>query len=137
MNSPQVIARHASIDSRHTAVQTSLDVRKALYQRWIRELWSGRRVAHEIVSENFLGHWPTSEIHGPEQLEQRVETARAALKDLVFVIEVGPFVDGDLVAARWVATGSDQRGPARYVGHDIMRVEGGKIVEYWSNTSRA
>lgn len=138
MNSPQVMARPAvTIDNRRMGGLAPLDVRKALYMRWIKELWAGRRMAREIVSEDFVGHWPTSEVHGPEQLERTIETRRAVLKDLAFVVEVGPFADGDLVSARWVATGSDHNGPARYVGNDILRIDGGKIVEYWNGTTRA
>jgi predicted SnoaL-like aldol condensation-catalyzing enzyme len=136
MNSSQVIARPAGMDRRPGA-HAPLDVRKALYLRWIKELWAGRRVARELVSDDFVGHWPTTEVHGPEQLERHIETARTALRDLSFVVDLGPFADGELVCARWIATGSDRRGPARYVGNDILRVEGGKIVEYWSSTSRA
>jgi hypothetical protein len=30
----------------------------ALYERWIDELWAGKDVAAEIVTEDFVGHWP-------------------------------------------------------------------------------
>ena len=42
---------------------------KALYERWINELWAGEPVAAELVSEDFVGHWPDREVHGPDELQ--------------------------------------------------------------------
>lgn len=108
---------------------------QALYQRWINELWAGETIAGELVSDDFVGHWPTRDIHGPEELQAIVDDTRSQLRELMFVVDVGPFVDGDLVAARWISTGSNKRGPARFTGNDILRVADGRIVEYWTGTS--
>lgn len=60
---------------------------------------------------------------------------------LRFTVEVGPIVDGETVAGRWIAEGTYQGGipgstaPAgtrvRFHGNDIWRAEGGQIREYW------
>jgi hypothetical protein len=110
---------------------------KALYQRWINELWTGKAVAAELVSDDFVGHWPTRDIHGPDQLQAMVDQTQQTLSDLMFVVEIEPFVERDLVAARWVGTGATRDGPARFTGNDILRFANGRFVEYWTGTSNA
>jgi hypothetical protein len=39
---------------------------RALYERWITELWAGQPIATEIVTEDFVGHWPDRDVHGPD-----------------------------------------------------------------------
>lgn len=109
----------------------------ALYQRWIKELWAGTITAAELVSADFVGHWPTHDVQGPDQLQAIVDDTRKRLRELMFVVDVGPIVQGDLVAARWISTGATRSGPARFTGNDILRVVDGKIVEYWTGTSPA
>jgi predicted SnoaL-like aldol condensation-catalyzing enzyme len=45
--------------------------------------------------------------------------------------------DGDLVAARWVGTGTGPDGPVSFTGNDILRLadDGQKFAEYWTGTS--
>ncbi|HET6735400.1 hypothetical protein [Mycobacterium sp.] len=74
-----------------------MSTQKALYEKWVNELWAGRPVA----------------------------------------AEVGPLVDGGLVAGRWVGTGKTQDGPMRFTGNDILRSADGRFVEYWTGTSTA
>ena len=57
------------------------------------------------------------------------------VSDLMFVVEIEPFVDRDLVAARWIGTGATADGPARFTGNDILRFADGRFVEYWTGTS--
>jgi hypothetical protein len=45
---------------------------QALYARWITELWAGRPIAAEIVTEDFVGHWPDRDVGGPDELQQIV-----------------------------------------------------------------
>ena len=59
----------------------------ALYQRWINELWAGKPVAAELVSDDFVGHWPTRDIHGPDELRAMVDETHQMLSELVFVVE--------------------------------------------------
>ena len=108
---------------------------KALYQRWINELWTGKAAAAELVSDDFVGHWPTRDIHGPDELQAMVDQTHQTLSELMFVVEVEPFVERDLVAARWVGTGATNNGPARFTGNDILRFANGRFVEYWTGTS--
>ncbi|MGE2714312.1 ester cyclase [Mycolicibacterium litorale] len=106
-----------------------------LYQQWINRLWSGEPVAADLVAEDFVGHWPDREVHGPAELQAIIDQTHDMLSDLTFEIEVGPLVDGDLVAGRWVGSGRSEQGPMRFTGNDILRVADGKFVEYWTGTS--
>lgn len=108
-----------------------------LYHRWINGLWAGERIAGDLVPPDFVGHWPTHDVHGPDELQAVVDQTRSELKELLFAVEIGPFGEGDLLAARWVATGSTGDGPARYVGNDLLRIANGRIAEYWTGTTRA
>ena len=108
---------------------------KALYRRWISELWAGKAVAADLVSDDFVGHWPNRDVKGPAELQAIVDETRNMLADLRFVIEVEPFADGGRLAARWIGTGSTRDGPARFTGNDILRFDGARFVEYWTGTS--
>jgi predicted ester cyclase len=60
---------------------------------------------------------------------------------LRFTVEVGPIIDGELVAGRWIAEGAYRGGvpgsivpagsPVRFHGNDIWRARDGLIREYW------
>jgi hypothetical protein len=108
---------------------------EALYRRWINELWAGKPVAAELVSDDFVGHWPGRDVHGPGELQAIVDETQSMFSDLKFVVEIEPFVDRDLVAARWIGTGATDDGPARFTGNDILRFADGRFVEYWTGTS--
>jgi hypothetical protein len=112
-----------------------MNTEKALYQRWINELWAGKPVAVEVVSADFVGHWPDRDIHGPAELQAIVDETHMMFSELEFTIEIGPLVDGDLLAARWIGTGATDDGPARFTGNDILRFGDGRFVEYWTGTS--
>ena len=110
---------------------------QALYERWITELWAGRPVAAEIVTDDFVGHWPDRDVHGPAELEQIISETRSMLADLTFRIEIGPLQDGDLVAGRWAGAGRGPDGPVTFTGNDILRLapDGQRFAEYWTGTS--
>jgi hypothetical protein len=110
-----------------------------VYGRWINELWAGRPIAAEIVTKDFVGHWPNRDVHGPEELQQTVEQTRNMMADLTFAVEIGPISDGDLVAGRWAGTGRGPDGPVSFTGNDILRLDGDcqKFAEYWTGTSAA
>jgi len=107
----------------------------ALYQRWINELWAGKPVAAELVSDDFVGHWPDRDVHGPDELQAIIDETQKMFSELEFTIDIEPFVDRDLVAARWIGTRATDDGPARFTGNDILRFHDGRFVEYWTGTS--
>jgi SnoaL-like protein len=108
-----------------------------LYDRWISGLWAGRPIAAEIVTEDFVGHWPGRDVHGPDELQRMVEQTRSMVADLRFAVQIGPFSDGDLVAARWIGEGRAAEGPVSFTGNDILRLsgDGRRFAEYWTGTS--
>src|SRR5437016_5331517 len=115
---------------------------RALWERWI-DLWSGDlALAEEIVHPQFAFHRiPPPRIPGGlagrDGLLAWIRQTRSLFPDLRFTVEVGPIVDGDQVAGRWVAEGTYQGGipgsvaPAgtrvRFRGNDIWRAEDGLI----------
>ncbi|MCD2188049.1 ester cyclase [Actinomycetospora soli] len=108
-----------------------MDARE-LYRRWIDELWNGSvEVAAELVTPDFVGHWPDRDVHGPAELAAIIDETHGMLDVLSFVIEVGPLVDGDLVAGRWRGRGAQDGNPVTFVGNDLLRVADGRFAEYW------
>ncbi|WP_084963256.1 ester cyclase [Thermoactinospora rubra] len=108
-----------------------MDVRD-LYRRWLLELWNGDvGLAGELVTPDFTGHWPRLDVHGPDELAAIVRQGHAPFTDVSVTLDVGPIVDGDLVAARWTFSGTRDGRRVAFSGHDIVRVSDGKIAEYW------
>jgi hypothetical protein len=115
-----------------------------LYRRWLLELWHGDlAVADEIVSPGFLVHQAgqPEEPRGPERARALVEQGRAPVTDVRLSLDVGPVVDGVPVAARWTFRGAYAGGipgasaapgtEIAFGGIDLMRVEDGRLAEYW------
>jgi hypothetical protein len=108
---------------------------KELYGRWLDELWAGEPGANELVTDDFVGHWPDHDVHGPEELSAIVDETRSMLTDLRFVVEGEPMVEGDILAARWISTGAMRDGPKLFTGNDMFKVADGRFVEYWTGPS--
>jgi predicted ester cyclase len=123
------------------------DLRR-LYRRWMLELWNGDlAVAGELVTDDFVIHQAradgagSEELRGPAAVVQLVRDGHAPFEDLTFEIEVGPLVEGDLVAARWAGRGRYRGGlpgasapagtPVRFGGIDLLRARDGRFAEYW------
>ena len=99
-----------------------------------------RFVADDVrVHPGTPGSGPDTE--GVAELRQSVHRFREAFPDLHIEVEqlIG---EGDLVCARWTATGTHS-GPlagvpatgtaARWSGTDLYRLSEGRIVEWWRN----
>jgi predicted ester cyclase len=121
---------------------------RRLYERWLLELWRGdESVADEILADDFVIHQARSQpgesetVRGPQAGIEMVQMGRAPFSDLTFEIEVGPIVEGDMLAARWVGRGRYAGGmpgasapdgtEVTFGGIDIMRVANGRLAEYW------
>ena len=103
-----------------------------LYERWLLELWHGDYgVADEILTADFAGHWPDREVSGRDALVELIRETRAMFTSLEFSLELGPFVDGDFVAARWTGVGVMEGKEVPLLGNDILRVADGRFAEYW------
>jgi hypothetical protein len=103
-----------------------------LYERWLYGLWAGDfAVAEEMIAEDFVGHWPEQEVEGRDALVELIRQTRGMFESLEFRLELGPFMDGDFLTARWTGTGRTADGEMPLLGHDILRVRDGRFAEYW------
>ena len=118
-----------------------------LWGLWL-ELWNGDlAIADEIIASGFVAHFapagnsPT-EVRGPEGLKGWIGGILVAFTDHRFTTTVGPIADGDMIAGRWVFRATYQGGipgsspsaigkRVEYEGTDIVRVEAGRLAEYW------
>jgi predicted ester cyclase len=121
---------------------------KELYRRWLLELWAGDlSVAEQLVTPDFVVHQaradgaPSEEVRGPGALVRMVREGHGPFDGLSFRIEVGPVVEGDLVAARWAGRGRYRGGlpgatasagtMVSFGGTDLLRARDGRFAEYW------
>ncbi|MGH3098014.1 MAG: ester cyclase [Streptosporangiales bacterium] len=125
----------------------SRDALDALYRRWLPGLWNAEPgamagLAREIFAADAVAHWGAGkDVHGPEGIAEQVRMATQLFDDLEVTLDVGPIVDGDLVAARWTFSGSYRGGipgasatpgtRVAYPGTDVVRARDGVFVEYW------
>jgi hypothetical protein len=123
----------------------------ALYRRWLLDLWHASPadradIAREVVTEDFTVRraGQPEEPRGPIRLVALVEAGSAPFDDVRLEIVIGPLVDGDLVAARWIFRGRYRGGlpgasaPAgtevAFAGMDLLRARDGRFAEYWTSS---
>lgn len=115
---------------------------KAIARRFTKDLWDKGElsVADEIIAPDFVDHDPVSgQGPGLKGYKEMVGAFRAAFPDLRVKNE-DVIAEGDKVAARWTARGT-HNGVLMNIpptgkqvmlkGIDVLRIEGGKIVERW------
>ena len=94
----------------------------------------------QIVADDFVGHTPPNDIHGPEGARQFDLMLRGAFPNLKVTVE-DQIAEGDRVATRWIFRGTHQGDfmgmppTGRQVtmsGMTIFRVANGKLVEGWN-----
>jgi predicted ester cyclase len=123
---------------------------RELHDRWS-ALWRGDfSHADDILDPGFVVHQARPDGSdsraetGPARLLPEIEQTMAAFADIAITIDVGPIIDGDLIAARWTMRATYIGGiphatasagtEIEFSGHDILRVRGDKFVEYWTCT---
>ncbi len=121
-----------------------------LAESWL-QLWNGGYdLADPLIAPAFrlhaalLGGGSADDVRDPGALVAWIDGMRRAVDDLTFEIEVGPLVDGDHMALRWQAHGRYAGGfpgataapgtPVAFTGTDLLRIEDGRIAEYWINS---
>ena len=123
----------------------------AAYRRFLVEVCNGDfDLAEVLVSADCVFHIagaPESAYRGSSGVRALLEGARSPFSSLTFRLAVGPVVQGDLLAARWVAEGVYGGGfpgataPAgtavAFGGHDFVRFRDGRFVEYWGGADDA
>lgn len=120
---------------------------KALWQSWV-GVWNGNlALADAIITPDFVAHFvplPGSpgEVRGAEGLKQWIGPILMGFSNVSFTTDIGPLEGDDKIAGRWIFRGTYNGGmpgvPAEsvgksveYAGVDILRIENGKIAEYW------
>jgi predicted SnoaL-like aldol condensation-catalyzing enzyme len=115
-----------------------------IWMKW-QNRWNGNyAIAKDIISSNFRIHAalmdgsPDTSIHGAEGLVNWMAQSASIFESMKFTTLVGPIIDGNLIAGRWMLVGVYKGGvpgakaaPGMVAGTDILRVENGKILEYW------
>jgi len=119
---------------------------KRLVERFYDEVWGRGNVqfAHEVFADDYVRHdlRPTQAGPGAAGQAQIAEAFRAAFPDLRWRVDL-LVADGDLVAARWTASGTHREAwaglaptgrRAEFSGVNIFRFDPtGKVVEIWNH----
>jgi steroid delta-isomerase-like uncharacterized protein len=118
---------------------------KELVRNFYEQVWNrgNTDVALEVFADDYARHdlRPTESIPGGAGQTKIAAEFRAAIPDLVFAPEL-IIAEGDLVAARWTASGTHRGrwGTVEPTGKhvefsavNIFRVVGGKVVEIWNH----
>ena len=113
-----------------------------LWADWT-SLWNGELdLAARIVTDDFRIHFgapigavDTDALRGPAGIAGFIGKFRTRYDRLTYRVDVGPVVDGDKVAGRWIAEGVDAaRGPFRKGGIDLLCLAGDRIAGAYSVT---
>ena len=118
---------------------------KALVTRFYDQVWDKGNVgfALEVFHEDYVRHdlRPTQAGPGAAGMAALAASFRAAFPDAHWHVDL-MLAEGDLVAARWTATGTftGQWGAieptgkrAEFSGVNIYRFRGGKVAEIWNH----
>jgi hypothetical protein len=113
------------------------DFRLALWKRWVALRNADLAHAEEIVVPSLVLHVPAIG-QGPDRAGGRrallswISALHAAFPAGRLAVQVGPIISKDLIAGRWVFSheGADD---VSFTGTDIIRVESGRVVEFWVN----
>jgi hypothetical protein len=86
-----------------------------------------------VYSRDFLDHVNDSDYRGHDGIVKSLALYQLVFRDGNLRISVAEQVtEGDRVASRWVAEGSNRGRPVRLWGITISYVDSGEIVEDWS-----
>ena len=129
-------------------MSTYPNTHKDIWDRWI-ALWNGDlTVADDLLADELRVNSPKlSPAVDPSQIRDRAGAVALiggvqAMARLRYETVVGPIGDGDHVTGGWAFTGTYNGGmpgataapgtPLANTGIDILRIEQGRVVEWWS-----
>jgi hypothetical protein len=132
-----------TVNTNHVTAR-SVDHRLSLWTQWIALRKGYLHNGDGILSPTFTAHLPGSGARAAHQdaaarQDGRAELlawaagVRAGFSAFDLSVEVGPILGVGLVAGRWVLSGIARSTGAvvTSAGVDIIRVDGGRIVELW------
>lgn len=122
---------------------TSTERNKELLRIAVEEVWNKGNFDNmkEMVSDDFVIHFPREKIQGLENIKSFYTELRKAFPDINFTI-IDQVAEENKVVTHWTATGTHKgefKGiPAtgqkvKISAIDIDRISDGKFVECWSN----
>lgn len=118
---------------------------KALVRRFYDEVWAKGNVefAHDVFQDDYVRHdlRPGQAVPGAAGQAKIAADLRQSFPDLRWTVDL-ILGEGDLVAARWTASGTFSRGwgaiqatnrAATFSGVNIFRFRDGKVAEIWNH----
>lgn len=136
-----------------SVAQPSREDMQQLWSQWS-DLWNGDlAVANQIIAPSFVAHFAPSgnttpeDVRGPDGVAGWISQSFAPYSAYTVTTTIGPIIDGNMMAGRWTISGTYQGKAAgatpaagstpavgkevSFDGTDMLRVEGGQLVEYW------
>ena len=121
----------------------SAEENKAIARTYIDQVWNEGKLDRfdEFVSPDVVPH-SSPEVTNAETMKQGLAMIRNAFPDIRYTIDDELAVDGKVVH-RWTMSGThlgDLQGipatgkDAVWTGISILRLSGGKIIEYWAQS---
>ena len=118
-----------------------------IWHKWI-AMWNGDlAMADLIIAPDYrlhmsaIGGGDLSAYAGPAGMAGWIGQLHAAINPFVFDVQVQPLFGADMIAGRWLATGTYRGGflgataeagtRIKFAGADFLRIENGKVAEYW------
>lgn len=124
----------------------------AIWDKWI-AMWNGDlTIAEEIMAPNYklhmypIGGGDLSVYAGAAGMAGWIGQLHAAIDPFVFEVQVQPLFGHGMIAGRWLASGTYKGGfpgakaepgtPVKFAGVDFLRIENGKVAEYWLSSDQ-
>jgi steroid delta-isomerase-like uncharacterized protein len=122
---------------------SAIEQNKDLIRKAVEEIWNKGNfdMLEEMVSDDFVIHFPREELRGIENIKEFYTELRKAFPDIRFTI-VEQVADEDKVVTHWSAAGTHKgefKGiPATgnkvtFTAMDIDKISNGKFVECWTH----
>jgi len=122
---------------------SAIEKNKELLRKAVEEVWNKGNFDNmkEMVSDDFVIHFPGEEIRGLENIKTFYTELRKAFPDIRFTI-VDQIAEENKVVTRWTGAGTHKgefKGipptgqKVKISAIDIDRISDGKFVECWSN----
>ena len=123
-----------------------------IWEKWI-AMWNGDlAMAEEIMAPDYklhmspLGGEDLSIYAGPRGMAGWIGQLHVAISPFVFEVQVQPLFGDDMIAGRWLATGTYKGGfpgakagpgtAVQFAGADFRRIQNGKVAEYWLSSDQ-